>query len=331
MNKPIDEGLLGYYIFFNIPSGMSDSERSLVMLFKVSHIKADGTMAKVQSIEAGSLYAAYLVYLEQHKGIEVGALVNAGDAKAVKSASKTVKEGKTMTKNSTAKKSAKTAKSETKKSAKGDKTMAKKTNKTAKAEAPKTEGVKAVFTLNDEHKGIEIKFNEKPSAEVRAQLKALKFRWHQTKGLWYAKQNEQTLALAKSLCEAEKPAKKPAKKAQPKAEVKVEEPKAPAKKPSRKGIESFKAKDGERISERLIKALNRTEGITAEVIVKNEGEDGWLWVTGEGTKEHKDKLKELGFFWSGKKQAWYLSPAPLKRNYKTQFSSMDALRSAALA
>lgn len=301
------------------------------MLFKVSHIKSDGTMAKVQSIEAGSLYAAYLVYLEDHKGIAVGDLVNAGDDKAVKSAVKTVKGGKTMKTNSTAKKTAKTAKSDTKTPVKGDKTMAKKTNKTAKAEAPKTEGVKAVFTLNEEHKGIEIKFNEKPSAEVRAQLKALKFRWHQTKGLWYAKQSEQTLALAKSLCEAEKPAKKTQPKAEVKAEVKVEEPKAPAKKPSRKGIESFKAKDGERISERLIKALNRTEGITAEVIVKNEGEDGWLWVTGEGTKEHKDKLKELGFFWSGKKQAWYLSPAPLKRNYKTQFSSMDALRSAALA
>ena len=301
------------------------------MLFKVSHIKADGTMAKVQSIEAGSLYAAYLVYLEDHKGIAVGDLVNAGDDKAVKSAVKTAKGGKAMKTNSTAKKTAKTAKSETKTPVKGDKTMAKKTNKTAKAEAPKTEGVKAVFTLNEEHNGIEIKFNEKPSTEVRAQLKALKFRWHQTKGLWYAKQSEQTLALAKSLCEAEKPVKKSAKKTQPKAEVKAEEPKAPAKKPSRKGIESFKAKDGERISERLIKALNRTEGITAEVIVKNEGEDGWLWVTGEGTKEHKDKLKELGFFWSGKKQAWYLSPAPLKRNYKTQFSSMDALRSAALA
>lgn len=296
------------------------------MLFNISHIKADGTMAKVQSVEAGSLYAAYKVYLEEHKDVDIMAVINAGDKDAVKA----VKEGKTMT-NSTAKKTSKTAKTQETKAVKETKKIAKKTNKTAMAEAPKTEGVKAVFTLNEEHNGIEIKFNEKPSAEVRAQLKALKFRWHQTKGLWYAKQSEQTLALAKALCEAEPKAKKPGKKAQPKAEVKAEEPKAEVKKPSKKGIESYKAKDGERITERLIKALNRTAGIKAEVIVKNEGEEGWLWVTGESTKEHKDKLKELGFFWSGKKQAWYLSPAPLKRNYKTQFGSMDALRSAALA
>lgn len=305
------------------------------MLFKVSHIKADGTMAKVQSIEAGSLYAAYLVYLEDHKGIAVGDLVNAGDDKAVKSAVKTAKGGKTMKTNSTAKKTAKTAKSETKTPVKGDKTMTKKTNKTAKAEAPKTEGVKAVFTLNEEHNGIEIKFNEKPSTEVRAQLKALKFRWHQTKGLWYAKQSEQTLALAKSLCEAEKPAKKSAKKTQPKAEVKaevkVEEPKAPAKKPSRKGIESYKAKDGERICDRLIKALERTEGFKVELIKKYEDKPAWLWVSGDSTKEHKETLKKLGFMWSGPKQAWWLSPEKVRGNYKTQYKSMDAVRSTALA
>ena len=301
------------------------------MLFKVSHIKSDGTMAKVQSIEAGSLYAAYLVYLEDHKGIAVGDLVNAGDDKAVKSAVKTAKGGKTMKTNSTAKKTAKTAKSETKIPVKGDKTMAKKTNKTAKAEAPKTEGVKAVFTLNEEHNGIEIKFNEKPSTEVRAQLKALKFRWHQTKGLWYAKQSEQTLALAKSLCEAEKPAKKPAKKTQPKAEVKVEEPKAPAKKPSRKGIESYKAKDGERICDRLIKALERTEGFKVELVKKYEDKPAWLWVSGDSTKEHKETLKKLGFMWSGPKQAWWLSPEKVRGNYKTQYKSMDAVRGAALA
>ena len=301
------------------------------MLFKVSHIKSDGTMAKVQSIEAGSLYAAYLVYLEDHKGIAVGDLVNAGDDKAVKSAVKTAKGGKTMKTNSTAKKTAKTAKSETKTPAKGDKTMAKKTNKTAKAEAPKTEGVKAVFTLNEEHNGIEIKFNEKPSTEVRAQLKALKFRWHQTKGLWYAKQSEQTLALAKSLCEAEKSAKKTQPKAEVKAEVKAEEPKAPAKKPSRKGIESYKAKDGERICDRLIKALERTEGFKVELVKKYEDKPAWLWVSGDSTKEHKETLKKLGFMWSGPKQAWWLSPEKVRGNYKTQYKSMDAVRGAALA
>lgn len=315
------------------------------MLFKISHVKADGTMAKIQNVEAGSLYGAYKAYLEEHKGVDVMAVFNAGDkdaVKAVKAGSKS-KEDKTMKTNS-AVNTAKAAKKTSKKTA--PKAEIKKTPVVKKAQA-QTESVeaKATFTLNEEHNGIEIKFNEKPSKEVREQLKGLKFRWHQTKGLWYAKQSAETIALAEKLCgvKAEEPkakaSKKTAKKSEPKAQAKAEskaqpkaeEPKAETKKPSRKGIESYKAKEGERITDRLIKALNRTEGIVAELVVKNEGEDGWLWVTGEGTKEHKDKLKSLGFFWSGKKQAWYMSPAPLKRNYKAQFNSMDALRGAALA
>lgn len=298
------------------------------MKFKITHIRPDGTLAKVQNVEAGSLYAAYKVYLVEHEDVKIDDLVNAADENAVNTA---VKEGKKMTK--TADKTTKKANTKSTKKAEAKPEVKKAPAKKAQPKAKAPEGVKATYELNEAHNGIEIKFTAKPSAEVRAQLKALKFRWHQTKGLWYAKQSAETLALAKALCEAEKPAKKQAKKAQPKAEpvveVKAEESKT--KKPSRKGIESYKAKDGERICKRLIEALNRTEGIKAEVIVKNEGQDGWLWVTGEGTKEHKDKLKELGFFWSGKKQAWYLSPAPLKRNYKTQFGSMDALRGAAIA
>ena len=316
------------------------------MLFKVTHIKADGTIAKVESIEAAKLFDAYRIYQSRHDGVGIMDVIDASDEKALEYAVKNTKnqEDKTMKTKSVKDTAAKAVKADTKKAA--PKAEIKKTPVVKKAKAQtESEGVKATFELNAEHNGVEIKFTEKPSNEVRTAMKALKFRWHQTKGLWYAKQSAETIALAEKLCgvkteepkaEVKKTAKKsePKAKAQPKAEepkveVKAEEPKV--KKPSRKGIESYKPAEGDRITDRLIKALNRTEGIKAEIITKNEGEQGWLWVTGEGTKEHKDTLKKLGFFWSGKKQAWYMSPAPLERNYKTQFSSMDALRGAAIA
>lgn len=313
------------------------------MLFKISHIQDNGTMAAVEAVEALNKYEAYVAYLEKHIGVHPLNVVQADDSKAVAEVTKAVmarsKEDKTMKTNS----AVNTAKTSKKTSKKAEPKKAEPIKKTAVKKAPaqaEPVGVKATFELNTEHNGIEIKFAEKPGKEVRAELKALKFRWHQTKGLWFAKQSAETIALAERLCgvkaepkaqETKKTAKKAEPKAQAKAEVKAEEPKAPAKKPSRKGIESYKAKDGERITERLVKALNRTEGISAEIVATREGEDGWLWVTGEGTKEHKDTLKKLGFFWSGKKQAWYLSPAPLKRGYKSQFKSMDAVRAAAIA
>ena len=314
------------------------------MLFKISHVKADGTMAKIQNVEAGSLYGAYKAYLEEHKDVDVMAVFNAGDkdaVKAVKAGSKS-KEDKTMKTNS-AVNTAKANKKTSKKTA--PKAEIKKTPVVKKAQAQtESVGVKATFTLNEEHNGIEIKFNEKPSKEVREQLKGLKFRWHQTKGLWYAKQSAETIALAEKLCgvKAEPKAqktKKTAKKSEPKAQAKAEtkaqpkaeEPKAETKKPSRKGIESYKPKDGERICDRLIKALERTEGFKVELIKKYEDKPAWLWVSGDATREHKDTLKKLGFFWSGPKQAWYLSPEKVKSNYKSQFKSMDAVRAAAIA
>jgi len=37
----------------------------------------------------------------------------------------------------------------------------------------------------------------------------------------------------------------------------------------------------------------------------------WLWVDGE-TYEHKDKLNELGFRWSNKREKWYWHTGPWK-------------------
>lgn len=55
------------------------------------------------------------------------------------------------------------------------------------------------YTLNQEHHGIEITFGDKPAANIRDSLKASGFRWHRTKGFWYAKQTPERLALAEKI------------------------------------------------------------------------------------------------------------------------------------
>ena len=54
----------------------------------------------------------------------------------------------------------------------------------------------AVVRVNNEKKGYEIEFTEKPSASTRDKLKASGFRWSRKLGYWYAKQNDKTGALA---------------------------------------------------------------------------------------------------------------------------------------
>lgn len=54
----------------------------------------------------------------------------------------------------------------------------------------------AIVRVNDEKKGYEIEFNEKPSDSTRDKLKAAGFRWSRKLGYWYAKQNDKTGALA---------------------------------------------------------------------------------------------------------------------------------------
>ena len=49
------------------------------------------------------------------------------------------------------------------------------------------------ITNNDYFKSVEISFNEKPSDDVRNILKALRFRWHYTKKVWYGYANKQVL------------------------------------------------------------------------------------------------------------------------------------------
>ena len=57
----------------------------------------------------------------------------------------------------------------------------------------------ATYTINTELGGIEITFDEKPSDEVREEMKSAGFRWHKVKKVWYAKQNAERIRLAERL------------------------------------------------------------------------------------------------------------------------------------
>ena len=51
-----------------------------------------------------------------------------------------------------------------------------------------------------------------------------------------------------------------------------------------------------------------------DVVIELVGQ--WVWVSGD-TKEHKEKLKELGFKWASKKKMWFYGEMK-KRNHKEQ-------------
>ena len=55
------------------------------------------------------------------------------------------------------------------------------------------------LVMNEKLNGVELYFENKPAQEIINSLKENKFRWNRTKACWYAKQNEQTLALANNL------------------------------------------------------------------------------------------------------------------------------------
>lgn len=51
----------------------------------------------------------------------------------------------------------------------------------------------------------------------------------------------------------------------------------------------------------------------------------WIWIQGD-TKPIKEKLKELKFRWSGKKQAWYWHDGEYKKRNRKNYS-LDEIRS----
>ena len=58
----------------------------------------------------------------------------------------------------------------------------------------------ATWERNEERKGIEITFKEKPEKSVRDMLKKVGFRWHNAKKLWYAKESDAVLKVAEAIC-----------------------------------------------------------------------------------------------------------------------------------
>ena len=68
----------------------------------------------------------------------------------------------------------------------------------------------------------------------------------------------------------------------------------------------------------LIEKLMRMDGVKIEII------GSWIWLTGN-TMLHKEEIKELHFFWSKSKKAWYFNGAEKKSRRKGHYS-MDGLR-----
>ena len=52
------------------------------------------------------------------------------------------------------------------------------------------------ITTNTTFNSVEITFNEKPSEEIRNALKALRFRWHSVKKVWYGYSTEEAVKAA---------------------------------------------------------------------------------------------------------------------------------------
>lgn len=71
--------------------------------------------------------------------------------------------------------------------------------------------INATLTMNEEKKGVEIAFAEKPETSVLSELKGAGFHWHNGKHIWYAKVSDGTVSLAKSICGVEDPVVKVAK------------------------------------------------------------------------------------------------------------------------
>lgn len=59
------------------------------------------------------------------------------------------------------------------------------------------------ITLNTEKNGIELRFDTKPNTDVITAIKEAGFRWSGKQRMWYAKQNDETVALANQISESE--------------------------------------------------------------------------------------------------------------------------------
>ena len=80
------------------------------------------------------------------------------------------------------------------------------------------------ITNNKQFNSVEISFNEKPAAEIRDALKALKFRWHSVKKVWYGYTDPDTVRAALNGTNAKTPTPAPIaplKKGTPQDHIKI--------------------------------------------------------------------------------------------------------------
>lgn len=59
------------------------------------------------------------------------------------------------------------------------------------------------ITLNTEKNGIELRFDTKPNTDIITAIKEVGFRWSGKQRMWYAKQNDEAIALANQISESE--------------------------------------------------------------------------------------------------------------------------------
>lgn len=60
-----------------------------------------------------------------------------------------------------------------------------------------------LITLNTEKNGIELRFDTKPNTDIITAIKEAGFRWSGKQKIWYAKQNDETVALTNQISESE--------------------------------------------------------------------------------------------------------------------------------
>ena len=67
-----------------------------------------------------------------------------------------------------------------------------------------------------------------------------------------------------------------------------------------------------------IQTLRQLQGLNLEVC------GTWLWIGGD-TKQHKEKIKELGGHWAPKKKLWYITP-PNTMHFRNKERSIEDIR-----
>ena len=67
------------------------------------------------------------------------------------------------------------------------------------------------ISINETFKSTEIKFAEKPGEEIRTALKAMRFRWHKVRGVWYGYEDAETVRKALEAVESEQNTAEPTK------------------------------------------------------------------------------------------------------------------------